>query len=125
MTSSSAGDPARVTPEAIGVNPTHPLRVSQVTWSSPAASRLLLDAGFSSNFSGYGNREREGNATRNLIRVMEQCASGCSANGNIPGLVYRSQDWSIDYQRSTMWRASASYITGALWYITCGDALAA
>jgi hypothetical protein len=41
MTSSSAGDPARVTPEAIGVNPTHPLRVSQVTWSSSPATFAL------------------------------------------------------------------------------------
>jgi hypothetical protein len=113
MTSSSAGDPARVTPEAIGINATHPVRVSQVSWSSPTTSRWLLDAGFSSNFAGYGNRERKGNVTRDLIRVSEQCASGCAANGNIAGLVYRSQDWSDDFSRSTMWRASASYVTGA------------
>jgi hypothetical protein len=113
MTSSSAGDPARVTPEAIGVNGTHPVRVSQVSWSSPVSSRWLLDAGFSSNFSGYGNRERKGNRTRDLIRVVEQCAAGCAANGNIAGLTYRSQDWSVDYSRSTMWRAAVSYITGA------------
>ena len=28
-----------------------------------------------------------------LIRVVEQCAGGCLANGNIPGLTYRSQNW--------------------------------
>jgi hypothetical protein len=113
MTSSSAGDPPRVTPEAIGVNGTHPVRVSQVSWASPVSSRWLLDAGFSSNFSGYGNRERKDNVTRDLIRVVEQCATGCAANGNIAGLTYRSQDWSVDYSRSTMWRAAVSYITGA------------
>ena len=50
-----------------------------------ATNRLLLDAGFGSTFFGVGNFEREPNPTRDLIRVAEQCASGCAANGNIPG----------------------------------------
>ena len=28
---------------------------------------------------------------QNLVRVIEQCSAGCAANGNIPGLMYRSQ----------------------------------
>ena len=39
-------DPARVTPEAIGVGSAAPLRVRQITWSSPLTNRLLLDAGY-------------------------------------------------------------------------------
>ena len=106
-------DPARVSPEAIGVGPNKPMRVPQVTWSSPATNRLLLDAGFGGTYNQYGHLEREPNPTRDLIRVSEQCAGGCAANGGIPGLVYRSQDWIVAHQGSYNWRASASYVTGA------------
>ena len=41
------------------------------------------------------------------IRVVEQCASGCAANGNIPGLAYRSQDFSDAHTGSYLWRAIA------------------
>jgi hypothetical protein len=105
-------DPQRVSPEAIG-NGSGTFRVPQVTWSSPVTNRFLLDAGFGGNYNGCGHREREGNTTRPLIRVSEQCAAGCPANGNIPGLVYRSQDWLDAWQGSWNWRASASYVTGA------------
>ena len=81
-----------MSPEAIG-NGSGTFRVPQVTWSSPVTNRFLLDAGFGGNYNGYGHRERKGNTTRPLIRVSEQCAAGCPANGDIPGLVYRSQDW--------------------------------
>ena len=52
-----------------------------------AASRIdcSLEAGFGGTFFGVGNFERDPNPTRDLIRVAEQCASGCAANGNIPG----------------------------------------
>ena len=70
----------------------------QATWSSPATNRLLLDAGFGGTYYQYGHLEREPNPTRDLIRVSEQCAGGCAANGDIPGLVYRSQDWIVAHQ---------------------------
>ena len=59
------------------------------------------------------NFEREPNPTRDPIRVLEQCASGCAANGNIPGLVYRSQDFSSAYNGSYLWTGSVSYVTGS------------
>ena len=107
-------DPARVSPEAIGVGPHIPLRVTQVTWSSPlhepaAAGRRLRRARTTERATPNG----PGNPTRDLIRVAEQCASGCAANGDIPGLVYRSQDWGDNFSGSYNWRASASYVTGA------------
>ena len=37
-------DPARVSPEAIGVQSVLPMRVNQIAWSSPRTNRLLLDA---------------------------------------------------------------------------------
>ena len=106
-------DPARVTPEAIGVQSQVPLRVRQITWSSPLTNRLLLDAGYGGTYSEGGNPERIPNPTRNLIRVVEQCANGCAANGDIPGLNYRSQDWGENLAGSYPWRASAAYVTGA------------
>jgi hypothetical protein len=106
-------DPARVSPEAIGIGGNDPLRVPQVTWSSPVTNRLLLDAGFGGTYYQYGHQERPGNVTRDLIRVSEQCAGGCAANGGIPGLVYRSQDFLDAYQGSYSWRAAASFVTGA------------
>ncbi len=106
-------DPPRVTPEAIGVQSQVPLRVRQLTWSSPLTNRLLLDAGGGGTYTEGGNPERDPNPTRNLIRVVEQCANGCAANGNIPGLNYRSQDWGENLNGSYPWRASAAYVTGA------------
>ena len=102
-----------VSPEADGVGATKPLRVPQVTWSSPVTNRLLLDAGFGGSYYGWGNFEREGNPTRDLIRVQEQCAGGCPNNGGIPGLTYRSQDWNDNYTGAFTWRASTAYVTGA------------
>ena len=104
-------EPARISPEAVGVLGRR-LDVFQATWSSPASNRLLLEAGFGGVFFGVGNFERTPNPTRDLIRVTEQCASGCAANGNIPGLVYRSQDFSVAHTGSYLWRGSLSYVTG-------------
>jgi hypothetical protein len=105
-------EPQRISPEAVGVLG-RPLRVMQATWSSPATSHMLLEAGFGGTFFGVGNFEREPNPTRGLIRVAEQCASGCAANGDIPGLVYRSQDYSVAHTGSYLWKGSVSYVTGA------------
>jgi Carboxypeptidase regulatory-like domain len=112
-TSTGLASPAQiVSPEADGVGATKPLRVQQVTWSSPATSRLLLDAGFGTTYYGWGNFERDDNNTRGLVRVQEQCAAGCAANGGIPNLYYRSQDWNDNRTGAYPWRASISYITG-------------
>jgi hypothetical protein len=105
--------PAVAAPEAISPNPTKPLRVPQVTWSSPVTSRLLLDAGFGGTYYGWGGFERDPNPTRDLIRVSEQCAGGCANNGNRPGIVYRSQDFGDNRTGSYTWKASAAYVTGA------------
>ena len=105
-------EPQRVSPEAVGVLG-RPLHVAQAAWSSPLTNRLLVDAGFGATFFGVGNFERDPNPTRGLIRVAEQCASGCAANGNIPGLVYRSQDFSVAHTGSYLWRAALTYVTGA------------
>jgi hypothetical protein len=106
-------DPARLSPEAGSIGATKPLRVMQAAWSSPVTSRLLLDAGFGGVYYGWGSFEREDNQTRNLIRVVEQCAAGCASNGNIPGLTYRSQDFNVNNTGSYGWKANAAYVTGS------------
>jgi hypothetical protein len=105
--------PAVVSPEANGPGQTLPLRVPQVTWSSPLTNRLLLEAGFGGTYYGWGNFERVPNPTRDLIKVTEQCAAGCLDNGNRPNIVYRSQDFGNNRTGSYNWKASASYVTGA------------
>jgi hypothetical protein len=104
-------EPQQVSPEAVGVLGRR-LDVAHATWSSPITDRLLLEAGYGGTAFGVGNFEREPNPTRDLVRVVEQCASGCAANGNIPGLTYRSQDFSVAHAGSYLWKGSLSYITG-------------
>ena len=94
-----------VSPEAAGTTMGFPHRVQQASWTSPFTNRLLLEAGFGTYLSWYGGKERPGN-NRDLIRVTEQA-------GIIPGLAYRSQDWSRPYSKTLTWRASLSYVTGA------------
>jgi hypothetical protein len=93
--------------------------VPQVTWTSPITNRLLLDAGFGGTYYGWGNFERDPNPTHDLIKLTEQCAqnpdprfSGCAANGNRPGIVYRSQDWGDNRTGSYIWKANLAYVTG-------------
>jgi len=106
-------DPPRLSPEAGSVGATKPLRVMQATWSSPFTSRLLLDAGFGGVYYGWGSFERDPNPTHDLTRVNEQCAAGCAANGGIPNLTYRSQDFNHNNTGSFGWKGNVSYVTGS------------
>ena len=90
-----------------------PFNVTQTSYSAALTSNLRLEASFGGTFFGVGNFEREPNPTRDLVRVAEQCANGCPANGNIPGLVYRSQDFSVAHAGSYLWRASLSRVSAA------------
>jgi len=93
-------------------------RVMQATWSSPATSRLLLEAGASTYISKWGWMEQPG-AILNLNQVQEQAAqAGAFADGtpwSMPAnLIYRALDWNFNnMQNPTTWRAAASYVTGA------------
>ena len=104
-------EPQRVSPEAVGVLGRR-LDVVQATWSSAITNTMLVDAAFGSTVFGVGNFERRPNPTRSLIRVMEQCGRGCPANGNIPGLTYRSQDFSDAQAGSYSWKAATAFVTG-------------
>jgi Carboxypeptidase regulatory-like domain len=88
-------------------------RVQQLTWQSPATSRLLLEAGVGTFLNRWGGQEIPGNPTRDIVRIVEQCTAGCANNGNIANLTYRSQNWADHWMGTHTWRASASYVTGA------------
>src|SRR5712691_3218282 len=99
-------------PEIGGYLYDHP-RVRLLTWSSPATNHLLFEAGFGAYQAPFGPYESPGNTTRGLARVTEQCAAGCSLNGGIPNLVYRSANWGHSWDAQYTWRGSMSYVTGA------------
>jgi hypothetical protein len=82
-------------------------------WTAPATNKLLFEAGFGSYRSRWGGKEVPGLETTNLIRVVEQCAAGCAANGNIPGLTYRSGNWSSNINWNNQWNAAVSLVTGS------------
>jgi hypothetical protein len=110
------GGTATTSPEAAATSDAVPLRTRQITWRSPVTSRVLVEGGYSINGSRWGGRERnqtyvggqfvDGNATRSLIRVVEQA-------GSIPNLTYRSINWNSNAAWSNRWRGSLSYVTGA------------
>ena len=59
-------------------------RVYQAKWTAPVTNRLLLEAGFGSLPQPLGRQGSPGaRHDSDLIRVVEQCATGCAANGNI------------------------------------------
>jgi hypothetical protein len=93
-------------------------RVMQATWTSPATSRLLFEAGVSTYISKWGWMEQPG-AIRNLNQVLEQAAmTGTFPDGTAwrtpANFTYRALDWNFNnMQNPTTWRASASYVTGA------------
>jgi hypothetical protein len=88
-------------------------KVQQVTWNSPLTNRVLLTAGFGDYLTRWGGSEMPGNPTRPLVRVTEQCAPSCPANGGIPNLTYRSQNWNSHWMGQHNWNASMTYVTGA------------
>jgi hypothetical protein len=110
-TSCSNGGSPTTSPEARDNNQSPP-RVLQVTWTSPARSRLLLEAGWGANLIlGYGPKPNLPNSNL-LIPVTEQCSAGCASNGGIAGLAYRANNWYYADSSVHNWRAAASYVSG-------------
>jgi hypothetical protein len=81
-------------------------RVQQASWTSTVSSRMLIEAGFGTYLTPWGGETQPGNPTDALIRVIEQ-------GGAIPGLEYRSREWSNGWIGSHTFRSSLSYVTGA------------
>jgi hypothetical protein len=110
-TSCTSGGNATTAPESRGNNHAPP-RVQQATWSSPASSRLLLEAGWGANrIDQYGTQGNLSNYL-DLIPVTELCQAGCAANGGIANLSYRSNSSYVADSDVYSWRASLSFVTG-------------
>jgi hypothetical protein len=93
-------------------------RVQQATWTSPVTNRLLLDAGFGTNYSHYGGQEMPGNPNRSFPVVNDQCAGPAPAGNTacahrISNIRFGSQDRTSNQGFVINWRASASFVTGA------------
>jgi Carboxypeptidase regulatory-like domain len=107
------GSPNTTSPEAGGYSHRFQ-RVQQATWTSPATNRLLLEAGVGTYLSRWGTNRRPDSISGDLVRVVEGCSiAGCANNGGIPALNYRSEAPFDDWIGAHVWRASASYVTGA------------
>ncbi|HET9831990.1 MAG TPA: carboxypeptidase-like regulatory domain-containing protein [Vicinamibacterales bacterium] len=109
---------ALFSPEANGYGDLFPMRAQQATYASPISSKVLVEGGFGYFFSRWGGRAKDNPNTESLIKVVEQCTAGCPANGNIPGLTYRSQTVDLfsdgrNKNVTTTWRASVSFVTGS------------
>src|SRR5438093_8340241 len=85
-------------------------KITQATWSSPATSKLLFEAGFSQFASRFGG-QIPGGALTGFIPVQEQSTLGGVPVGNF---TYRG--WSSagsNEQFHNVWRAAANYVTGS------------
>jgi hypothetical protein len=88
-------------------------RVSQAKWTSPVSNQLLFEASYGMYISRYGGGQLPGLPTEDLIRVTEQCAVTCVANGNIPNLTYRSLNWFSNINWNNQWSGAVSLVTGS------------
>ena len=93
-------------PEGTPTNQGFPQKHVHATWTAPFTSRWLAETGFGLNTVQWGGVAKEPQDTTDLIRVVEQA-------GVIPGIAYRSTNWSRPFGYSAMWRGSLSYITGS------------
>ncbi len=90
-------------PEAFTTYNPEPQNVAQVTWTSTVTSKLLLEAGFSSYTSRWGWMAPPG-ALTNFTQVTQL----------VPFIQFRGlDDYFNNFQSPNVWRASASYVTGA------------
>jgi len=102
------GGTATTSPEAAGTADAYPQHLIQTGWQSPWTNRLLLDATFSSSIYDYGGRERDGNATRDLVRVTDT-----GIQSGIQSVTYRSMNWNENHAFVPRWKVSGAYVTGA------------
>ena len=93
-------------PEATQTNENHPSMLTQLSWTSPYTNRLLLEANAQLGpYFWWGSRQKNSyDAT--TIQVQD-------TGGAVPGINYRSSNWSGHTGTTNIFQGSASYITGS------------
>ena len=104
----NGGGSATISPEAAATGDAYPQHLLQVGWQAPWTSRLLFDGTFSSSVYDYGGRERDGNLTRDLIRITD-----IGTQGGVTGVTYRSMNWNENQAFVPRWKGAAAYVTGS------------
>jgi hypothetical protein len=87
-------------------------QITQISWSSPATNRLLLEAGYSQFLSNWGGQTPAGALDDDpFIPVTEQ---NTAAGVPVPNFQYHGfAGLGNNYQTHNVWRASLAYVTGA------------
>ena len=93
-------------PEGSSTNENHPSNLTQVSWTSPVTSRLLLDANVQLGpYFWWGSRQKNA-FDSTTIPVQEN-------GGAFPGINYRAANWSGHTGFTNIVQGAASYITGS------------
>jgi hypothetical protein len=98
------------TPEAIPRNENHPNVMTQLSWSSPVSSKLLIEANAQLGPYFYWGSRQKNPFDATLIPVQDDLG-----NGSIPHINYRSNSpgWSGHSGLTNIVNASVSYVTGS------------
>ena len=93
-------------PEATQTNENHPSSLTQLSWTSPYTNRLLLEANAQLGpYFWWGSRQKNSyDAT--TIQVQD-------TGGAVPGINYRSSNWSGHTGTTNIFQGAVSYITGS------------
>jgi hypothetical protein len=96
----------KASPEANTTNENHPSMLTQLAWTSPLTSRILLEANAQLGpYFWWGSRQKNPYDTT-MIPVQEN-------GGAFPGINYRGENWSSHTGYTNILQGSASYVTGA------------
>jgi hypothetical protein len=93
-------------PEAYSTNTNHPSMMNQIAWQSPVNSRLLLEANVQLGPYFWWGSQQKNSYDTTMIPVQETA-------GAIPGINYRSENWSGHKGYTNIVQGAASYITGS------------
>jgi hypothetical protein len=95
-------------PEALQRVENRPNQMTQIAWSSPVTSRLLLEGN-----AQIGPYFWWGGSQKNSYDPVTIPVQDDGGNGSIPGINYRSSNWSDHTGFTNIFQGSASYVTGA------------
>ena len=93
-------------PEGQQTTENHPSVLGQVSWTSPLTNRLLLEANWGIGPYFWWGSEMKNSFDRTLIPVQDD-------GGTIPGINYRSANWSGHTAFTNVYQGSVSYVTGS------------